>query len=583
MNIDLLKDFRNAPKAFTTDAFIEETGSYYRPLQTLSYMVDLQISGENSTWMLHLTNVLLLGAISVLMLLFLKQFFIPSKLALASTLIYVVHPLFVSNVAWIPARGDLFLVFFSLLSFLFFIEYLNKKKFIYLILNWSSFTMALFSKETALFLPILFILYFLTFYKGQHNYKKDLYILSFYAISGILWLWVRSKAIGISSDQTQVAGFLNKSDGYGIIPLLQNVQTIPESLASFFFPIDRAPIPNFTLFRTFIGIVIIAFLSLLFIKNKERPSKEKLFCLSWFVLLLVPTMLLHTSIDYLPHRFFLPLIGILLFLLFILPAKWIKGESLKNSWLLIVVFLIFSSFTLVKSRYYKDPFTFYDSSIQWNPKSSLAYNNRGNLFNEQKSFNNAIADFSKAIELKPDFAEAFYNRGISLRGIGFYDQAISDFTKAIEIDPQYYDAYNNRGSIYIYLKQYDKAISDIKTAIKLQPDYDLAYYNYAYAYDDQGLYDKAVYYYSKVMELNPSYKQAYYNRGIIYVNQGLFDKANADFTKTIELNPEDAEAYFNRGNVYLLQGQKNKACQDFRKAEELGFSAAAESIAKSCN
>src|ERR1035437_834339 len=132
-------------------------------MQTLSYMFDVNLSGRNSTWMFHFTNIMLLGLIACLLYLLLIRLLIPLKLALLSTLVYCAHPLFISSITWIPARGDLLLAFFSLWSFLFFIEHLQKKKIKYLLLHWLTFTLALFCKETAVILPILFFIYYVAF------------------------------------------------------------------------------------------------------------------------------------------------------------------------------------------------------------------------------------------------------------------------------------------------------------------------------------------------------------------------------------------------------------------------------------
>ena len=48
-------------------------------------------------------------------------------------------------------------------------------------------------------------------------------------------------------------------------------------------------------------------------------------------------------IDYLSHRFLLPLIGILLFILFIVPKKWFEKKDSKSSWLIVVIFIFLSS------------------------------------------------------------------------------------------------------------------------------------------------------------------------------------------------------------------------------------------------
>ncbi|MGD1044475.1 MAG: hypothetical protein ABR936_03985, partial [Bacteroidota bacterium] len=85
-NIAFLSDFRNAPQVFLKDAFIVKSSHFYRPLQTLSYMADICLSGGNNTWMYHLTNILLLGLIACLLFLLFRKFLIPLKLALLSTL-----------------------------------------------------------------------------------------------------------------------------------------------------------------------------------------------------------------------------------------------------------------------------------------------------------------------------------------------------------------------------------------------------------------------------------------------------------------------------------------------------------------
>jgi hypothetical protein len=320
-NINFLSDFRNAPQAFLKDIFLIKNSYIYRPLQTLSYMADVHLSGGNNPWMYHLTNILLSGLIACLLFLLFRKFLIPVKLALISTLVYCAHPLFIASATWISARGDLLLSFFSLLSFLFFIEHLQKKKPIYLFLNWLTFTIALFCKESAVFLPLLFIIYYFAYSFEKGFEKKYLLNIALYAISGILWFWLRTFAIKNISNQTDV----------GLMPLISNLQAIPESLVNFFSAFDIALIPSFSLFKTLAGLGIIILIIIVFFIGKERTKKEKAFCLSWFLLLMLPAMLLKEEyITYLSHRLFLPLIGILLFVLFSLPTKWLTEENIKK-------------------------------------------------------------------------------------------------------------------------------------------------------------------------------------------------------------------------------------------------------------
>ena len=498
-NINFLKDFSNAHHAFLTDAFIDKSSSFYRPLQSFSYMLNIKLSGGNNPWMYHLSNVLLLGFVACLLFLFLKKFLIPSKLALLSTLIYVTHPLFVSSVAWIPALGELQLMLFSLLSFLFFIEFIKNGKLKYLIFNWIVFTMALFSKETAVLLPFLFVIYYLTFSSHKHFEKKYILMILLYSISGIFWLWLRSKSIGVDSIQ---------GDTFGLIPFISNLQVIPESLANFFTPYSIAPIPEYSILKTFIGLVIILIIIILFFKKSERSKKEKIFCISWFLILMFPPMLYkQVWIDYLNHRFFIPLIGILLFGLFVFPKKWIEKSETLISWICIAFIIFLISITFIKSRSYTDPMTYFNSAIIQNPNSSIAYYNRGYNKSSKNDYQGAIDDYSKAITIYPEYAEAYNNRGNMKNVMSDIEGAIDDYNKAIAINPSYEQAYYNRGVVKLNINNNSGAIEDFSKAITINPNNINAYINRSVAeYLTKDLIN-ALTDCNKVLELNPDYEK----------------------------------------------------------------------------
>jgi tetratricopeptide (TPR) repeat protein len=467
-NSEFFSDFKNILKVFRMDAFVEETGFFYRPLQTLSYMVDMHLSGKNSAWMYHFSNTILLGLIAVSLYLLLIRFLIPPKLALSSALIYCAHPLFVSSVAWIPARGDLLLSLFSLLSFLFFIKYLQENKFKYLFIHWIGFFIALFCKETAVILPLLFIIYYFSFSSRKRFEKKYLWIISLYLITVISWFLIRSEAIGSFLNQNDELVINNQENKVGIKSFQSNLPTLPESLATFFIPFDIDPLPSFSLYKTLIGLIIIALIIAVFFLNNERPKKEKIFCLSWFLLFSIPTMIFkNAAIDYLNHRFFLPLMGILLFVLFILPKKWFENGDIKRPWVLVALLLFLCFFTFSYSRSYADPITFYNSAISKNPGCIVAYNNRGAVYHNKGLLDKAIEDYTKAIELEPDYATAFKGRGNAYFKKRMYDKAVADYSKVIDLKAGDADTFNNRGASYANQGIFDKACPDFKIADKL--------------------------------------------------------------------------------------------------------------------
>jgi len=559
-NYEFLNKTNNIPQAFLTNAFIQKGGTFYRPLQTISYIIDTQFSNGNNAWMYHLSNILLWGLIAVALYLFLKRFLLSPILSLISTIGYCVHPLFVSTVAWIPARGDLILTLFTLISFVYLFKYQQNNKLIYLISHWVTFTLALFCKETAIILPVLYILYFICFSENLKFKKHHLALASLYLLSGIVWFLLRSKAIGTFSDQIRELG---------IASILSNTPSFFESLSKIFIPFDFSPIPEFTAFKIITGIIICCSILVFFFKNKNT-TKSNLFFLSWFIVLMLPPLIYkHPLIDYLDHRFFLPLIGILAFSASTLPSKWTDNYKLNKSWLPISFILLLSGITFTKTKYYSNSVSFYNAAVKENPKSAIAFHNRGYEKSLVGDNIGAIDDFNKAIANSPNYYHAYCSRGISKLNIGNYVDAISDFDSAIRIHPNYAEAYNSRANAKNYIHQFKESINDYTTAISINPQYFNAYNNRgivkASINDNQGAIDD----YTNTIALNPSYAEAYYNRGSVRAKLNDNLGAISDFNKAIEINPKYEDAYINKGIAMIISGNSKAAITCFDKAIEI--------------
>lgn len=565
--ITFLSDFSNTSQAFITDQFITGTGSFYRPLGTFSYMTDILLSGGDNPWMFHFTNVLLFGLIGLSLFLLLKRLAIPQKAALLGTLLFTAHPLFVSTVAHIPNRAELLLILFSLLSMLFLSAYATTKKFSLLLLHFVSFGLALFSKETAAFLPLLFGFYLLL-KQGKKTFSPTFLILvPLYALAGGAWYALRHQAI---------AGHPVDPVHFGLDALLINLRIVPESIARLFQPYNLAPIPSFSVFNVVAGCILFTLILLYAFIITKNARKEKLFSLAWFLLLLTPSLLFkHPNFDYLDHRFFLPMTGILMIILTSLPEKFIGLGGRKTTWVTVILIAGLTIITVEKSRAYHDPMRFYNTAIRYNDRSDMAYHNRAVLLENKRQYQLAIKDYSRALELNPAFDKAWFNRGALYEKQGAFDLAIADYSMAIKVKPDYFDAYINRGNIYSQQSNYEKALADYTRVSELNPSYLMAYNNKGTVYGKQNLYDQAIAEFTQALKLDPAFAEGYHNRGMMYGNKGMFNEALVDFSKAIEIAPAQADNFIKRGMVYSALGNNNKACQDFDHAMTLGAPEAA--------
>nr|WP_225882688.1 tetratricopeptide repeat protein [Pseudanabaena sp. PCC 7367] len=96
-----------------------------------------------------------------------------------------------------------------------------------------------------------------------------------------------------------------------------------------------------------------------------------------------------------------------------------------------------------------------------------AYNNLGNLFQQQEQFELAHSQYEQVTQIAPNFAKGFYNLGIALRHLRQLDRAVAAYQQAIAIEPRYAQAHQNLGVALLKIGQPAEAIESLQRAIEL--------------------------------------------------------------------------------------------------------------------
>jgi len=536
-----LTNFNILKESVSRDAMVSIGGDLYRPVQTFALIFIHQI-GNGQYMYFHILQILLNLLCGFLVYVFLSELRCDKKLTLIITIIYTVHPLFASLVCFIPAIGDQLLLVFALLSFIFYIKYLRENKNIYLFIHLLSYFFAAFTKETALVLPFMFILYFILYFRKKFSLKY-LFAVFFWIIFSVIYLAMRQKYV--LPEQVAAHNALNATNITNNI--LYNLPSVFEYISKFFFPYKLSFLAPYNATRTITGIVIIAFLVILFFL-KRMNIQNLIFGLFWYVVFVFPPMLYRNPVfDYGEHRGFLPLVG----LAFILASVEFKVNT-KYYWALFFLIPIFALFSFQRKNEFKDPIAFYSAIINNDPVP-IAYLNRGSYVHRFKNDINAVFDdYNNAIALKNDYSTAFYNRAILKSEVyKDYKSAFDDLEAAIRYKWNYADAYYHRGYMKLTIN------NDIQGALL-----DI----------------------NKAIELNPNYVLAYNNRGVLkqnYLNdiEGAID----DFTKSIGIQPlNNPTPYFHRAVYYFNQGKRTDACNDWEIAMNQGHQQAETYINNHC-
>jgi len=130
-------------------------------------------------------------------------------------------------------------------------------------------------------------------------------------------------------------------------------------------------------------------------------------------------------------------------------------------------------------------------ALQLDPKYSPAYVVRGMVKINEKHYQDAAIDFTKAVDLAPD--NAFYHRqlGIALYDSGKMALAGEQFDLAVQDDSKDAAGYYWRAKSLQAQGEKEKAIADLNVVLELEPDYAEAYTELARIYSETGQASRA--------------------------------------------------------------------------------------------
>ena len=392
----------NLKEAFTHDAMMSERGdSFYRPIQIVSLMIDSEIGGSE-TWSYHLSNLILHILTVITLFFFLKKTGIKEEISFLLALLFSVNPVFTNAVAWIPARGDLLLCLFSLLSFISFLEYYDTKKTVYLIVHVIVFLLAIFSKETSVLLPFFILSYLYFVQKKKFHIKEIIPLLIIWFVTLAAFFALRQSVLKINHTVSE----------FGIFPFIKNLPAIPITLGKFFIPYNLCTLPSFNAIASIIGIILAIVLTLLIIKDIRTNKRIFAWGALWFLVFTIPPMLFRSidpnlgieKYDYLDFRAYLPIAGLLVVVGFIINERYAIISFKKMLMFFIPILTIYSFLAFNYSADFSDSISFYTSAIRANPDNIINLVVRGTIYYGQGHIQNAISDFDHAIRIYPTYS-----------------------------------------------------------------------------------------------------------------------------------------------------------------------------------
>jgi len=459
----LIRSWSQLPAIFQGSIFSTPYDLMYRPLQILSYNIDYHL-WHLQPFGFHLTNIILHIFNAILVYLVINALFKQAFLSLAASVLFLVHPVQVSVVAYISGRADILSACFMLLSVLSLIKFFNAKKKLFFILSLVAALLALFSRENSLLLSLFIILVIFTLGKKLKDY---LLALSFILLgfSYLLLRWFVFSESALVLHPSLLSGPLRLANFLAIIPRYLSVLILPLDMHMFR---SSALITGIPIFRASLMALFILLVAVTFVKI--RQNKPLFFGLAWFVVGLLPVFLYLDGYAVLNKALmaeswlYFSSIG------FFVLAAYLCGRLKTTGRMICALFVIFYAFlTIVNNRYYKDDIALYNNILSYEPANPLrkalivAYLKKG-------QYEDALAQVEKLKTIQPDSYDAYFYSGMYYLYTGQIEAAEGNFRLALSKARNCYVFYY-LGICLERLNQRPEAINYILESWRRDPSY----------------------------------------------------------------------------------------------------------------
>jgi len=589
--------------SFCKGAARAQACAFYRPIVSLSYLFDFMV-WENRPFGFHLTNVLIHVLVVCFFYFVLVRVFKNPYVAFVSALFFAVHPVRVESVAVIANRTDPTTSLFLLPSFFFFSRYLSSlketapsevslgkepsgedfpdlpdqeksevqeksggvggsgldglgesagsfrgRRGFFLFLSSTFFFLAILTKEVALALPLLLLLYDLFFFRPWRGAADLLFRWKTYLPYGMIilvYFVARNHALGygLTQDLRWEESWVRILTAPAIFWDYFRLQVFPYPLKPFH---GRPEWWGSATVAIAWGLIFLG--SYLFlILRMGRFSKEILFGGLWFAIFLLPVLdiipiawpMASERYSYIPSMGFALSLGFIFNLLLktksAIPSLWIKGGSRV---LMVLLLVIFSVLTVMRNRVWSDEILLWSDAVQKSPDFALGYMNLGLNHQKRGDFEQAAWAYERSLSNDPSNPKVYHNLGSLYERLDRTDEAIQMYQTLIEQGQAFPVTYFNLGSIFLKKKDYNNAFLFYKEAIRVDPDYYKAHLWLGRLYNRFGKKEEALHEFKEAIRIFPQRWVSYLDTGDLLYSMKRFTEAEKVYQQALIFFPPE--------------------------------------------
>jgi tetratricopeptide (TPR) repeat protein len=491
------------------------------------------------------------------------------SLALATALLWLVHPLNSEVVGYVTQRTESMMGFFYLLTLYSAIRAIDAPKRMW---RWTIAAVAaciagMACKESMVTAPVMVLLYDVVFGGGS---LRDALKRRTGLHAGLAATWLVLLLLNLDGPRAGSAGFGTAVPASTY--LLNQAGMITAYLALAVWPhplvLDYGRTQPIAWSDALPYVVIVGLLLAAVAWSWLRGHRVLAFLGTWFFVTLAPTssiVPIATEVGA-ERRMYLPLIAIGIIAVISLHKALRSTRALAG--VIAVMVVVLGGLTIARNAEYRDPVGIWQGVVDRRPHGRAHYN-LGIALTAAGRGDEALAHYQQAAATEP---AAYYALGFEAAQAGRLDEsvaAIQEFLRLRPADPMSAQAALLLGESLTRLNRPADAEQAFRTALELAPAFADAQGKLADVLLAQGRSADAIAAYRSYLASTPDSASAHHGLGLALATIGQEQVAAREFERAVALNPGEAQFRMSLGTALAATGRIDDAITQYREGLRL--------------
>jgi tetratricopeptide (TPR) repeat protein len=500
--------------------------------------------------------------------------------------IFFLHPLQTESVTYVIQRAESMAGMFYLAALFFYVKartaQTRNSLFGYSLLAGLGALGAAFSKEIAVTLPVMIVIFELFFFETSIKGLLQNKLFLFFLIPAVLILVPKLKNL-VQNDffYDRGPGMTSSREQY----ILTQFSVLITYLRLFFWPAgqnidwDYTLATNFFALETVSSLLLLLLLLVLAYFSYRSLRLLSLGLVAFFVTLAPTSSIIPLRHVIFEHRMYLAVafLAMACVHLFSFGLERIKHKSHRAHPLVLFIMVtvllsLLSGVTQARNQVWLSELSLWEDAVKKSPNKASAHINYGRSLN---LLSNRVTEqgkraFETALKLSPSLPVPYHNLALYYFQQGDYQQAIGLDLEAIERWPAYKEALYQLGRSYSKLNQWHKARLYLERLVGLAPGsrFIQARLVLLEVYLNMGLRAEAIDLAQGIIQMSNGMASLDYYRGVAFYKLSDMVTAKFYFQQQIETESKRLPSYLMLGKIHYLEKEYKQAEIAFRQALE---------------